>query len=82
MEKEDSPNQTRGEVDLEERGPAEGADSDVEDNNAAAAAAMAAAWCPNESFINALVEMGISRNAAEKVRDFSHNLNYYETLGR
>lgn len=53
------------EIDLKERKPGEGAEDMAELGNPAVALA---AWRPNQDLVNALVEMGVSSNAAEKVK--------------
>lgn len=71
-ETKDCASKESNEMDSTERGPAEGAEDIVEGTGAAS---MAAAWCPNEEFLKALVEMGVSQNAAEKGLYYTGNIS-------
>jgi hypothetical protein len=54
-------------MDIGERPPVEGVEDETIAGQAKVAKASGNSWSPNEEFIKALVEMGVSRNAAEKV---------------
>ena len=55
-------------MDIGERPPVEGVEDEASDVKAQAAASPGQMWSANEEFIKALLEMGVSRNAAEKVQ--------------
>ena len=55
-------------MDIGERPPVEGVEDEASDKSQKKLpTASASVWSPNEEFIQALLEMGVSRNAAEKV---------------
>ena len=54
-------------MDLGERPPVEGVEEEAEPGQSKGAESSEHSWSPNEEFIKALLEMGISQNAAEKV---------------
>lgn len=60
------------EMDLDERKPAEGAEEAKEGN---LAAALPQPWRPNQHFVKALLEMGISKNSAEKGLFYTGNIS-------
>lgn len=55
-------------MEISERTPAEGIEGDKRPDQASVAhGASGTSWGANEEFVKALLEMGVSRNAAEKV---------------
>ena len=62
----DAESSAREGVDLNERKPGEGAEDMEGQGNTASA--LSAPWSPNQEFVKALLDMGVSKNAAEKVK--------------
>ena len=62
-------------MDIGERPAAEGVEDEAGDGKAKAAASPGLMWSANEEFIKALLEMGVSRNAAEKGLYFTGNVS-------
>ncbi|XP_028402170.1 probable peptidyl-tRNA hydrolase 2 [Dendronephthya gigantea] len=63
-------------MDIGERTPAEGIEGDKSPDQAnAALGASGTSWSPNEEYVKALIEMGVSRNAAEKGLYYTGNVS-------
>lgn len=62
-------------MDIGERPPVEGVEDETIAGQAKVAKASGNSWSPNEEFIKALVEMGVSRNAAEKGLYYTGNVS-------
>ena len=54
-------------MDIGDRPPVEGVEDEASNSKVKLPTASANIWSANEEFIQALLEMGVSRNAAEKV---------------
>ena len=54
-------------MDIGERPPTEGVEDEASSGQPKVVQASEDHWSPNEEFVVALLEMGVSRNAAEKV---------------
>jgi hypothetical protein len=63
-------------MDIGERPPVEGVENEGSDGQGKVAALAGHTWSANEEFIKALLEMGVSRNAAEKVERFLYMIKY------
>lgn len=64
-------------MDVGERPPAEGIEAEASADGGQTKLDLAAgdSWSPNEDFIKALIEMGVSRNAAEKGLYYTGNIS-------